>query len=318
MADKRRTRKRDRGLGGPPLYVVAHVVADSRAVQRYDGDCAMSEGSTTTKPIPPCGVITLTTDLGHKGPYVASMKGVMLARFPQARIIDLTHDTLVHWPAEAGFWLRRSYRYFPAGTVHVAVVDPGVGTSRDIVLVEFDRHLFLAPDNGLLGALVEAGGDRCKIHRFDPHRTHNLGLPEPSATFHGRDIFAPLAADLASHKLRPSMIGPEAHEVVPSWVDAPERVGGAKTKVTGVVMTFDHFGNVITNIDGALLSDMDQAVVHIAGHRAPLRRTYADAKPGEYLALINAFGVVEVARAEESAAKGLGVERGAPVEVRPA
>ena len=238
----------------------------------------------------------------------------MLARFPQARIVDLTHDTLVHWPAEAGFWLRRSYRSFPRGTVHVAVVDPGVGTSRDIILVEVDSHFFLAPDNGLLGALVESTADRCKVRRFDPHRSNNLRLPEPSATFHGRDIFAPLAADLASHRLRPDMIGPEIRDVVPAWVDEASRTGD---KVIGTVITYDHFGNIITNIDAGLLDGLEpgKAVVNVGGHTIELRRTYGEAKPGEYLALVNAFGVIEVARAEDSASKGLGIERGAPVTV---
>src|ERR1700761_2543718 len=102
----------------------------------------------------PSGVITITTDFGHKGPFVGVMKGVMLARFAAARIVDLTHEIVVHWPAEAGFWLSRSFEYFPAGTVHVAVVDPGVGTSRGIVAVAAREHVFLAPDNGLLAPIV--------------------------------------------------------------------------------------------------------------------------------------------------------------------
>ena len=101
-------------------------------------------------PFQPSGVITLATDFGHKGPFVASMKGVVLTHFPDARIIDLTHEVIAHWPAEAGFWLERSYRYFPKGTVHMAVVDPGVGTDRDIIAAKLGGHLFLAPDNGLL------------------------------------------------------------------------------------------------------------------------------------------------------------------------
>jgi len=267
---------------------------------------------STPAPFAPCGVITLITDLGHKGPYVASMKGVMLGRFPDARIVDLTHDTLVHWPAEAGFWLRRSYRYFPPGTVHVAIVDPGVGTSRDIILVQADRHYFLAPDNGLLGGLVEAAGTTCVVHRYDRHRAHNLGLPEPSATFHGRDIFAPLAADVARGKLKPSAIGPQIRDVVPAWVDEPTK---SARDVRGVVITSDHFGNLITNIDGHLLDGLNEPVAEVSGHRIPVVRTYADATPGEYLALVNSFGVVEIARAEESAADGLGVQRGAPVRI---
>ncbi|MCB1625276.1 MAG: SAM-dependent chlorinase/fluorinase, partial [Pseudomonadales bacterium] len=102
----------------------------------------------------PSGVITITTDFGHKGPFVGVMKGRMLSRFPRAQIVDLTHEILIHWPAEAGFWLARSFTYFPAGTVHVAVVDPGVGTARDILAVTTHGHVLLAPDNGLLAPVV--------------------------------------------------------------------------------------------------------------------------------------------------------------------
>src|SRR5437868_13335769 len=101
-----------------------------------------------------CGVITITTDFGHQGPFVATMKGRILTRWPAARIIDVTHEVPVYWPAEAGFWLARAFEYFPPGSVHVAVVDPGVGTSRDIIAVQADGHAFLAPDNGLLAPVV--------------------------------------------------------------------------------------------------------------------------------------------------------------------
>src|ERR1700689_826455 len=100
------------------------------------------------------GVITITTDFGHQGPFVGVMKGRILSRFAEARIIDLTHEIVVHWPAEAGFWLARAFSYFPPGTVHVAVVDPGVGTSRNILAVRASGHLFVAPDNGLLAPVV--------------------------------------------------------------------------------------------------------------------------------------------------------------------
>jgi S-adenosylmethionine hydrolase len=107
--------------------------------------------------ITPSGVITITTDFGHKGPFAAVMKGVILTRFAAARIIDLAHDIPPHWPPEAGFWISRSYRYFPNGTVHIAIVDPGVGTDRQILLAEVDGHVFLAPDNGLLAPLLVDG-----------------------------------------------------------------------------------------------------------------------------------------------------------------
>src|SRR5688572_18397935 len=138
------------------------------------------------------GVITITTDFGHQGPFVGVMKGVMLSRLPEARIVDLTHEIVVHWPAEAGFWLARAFEYFPSGSVHVAVVDPGVGTSREIIAVGAAGHVFLAPDNGLLAPLVARHPDAVII-RIDFSGLARFGIHHASATFHGRDIFAPLA-----------------------------------------------------------------------------------------------------------------------------
>ncbi len=260
----------------------------------------------------PCGILTLTTDFGHEGPFVATMKGRILGRFPAARIIDITHGILVHWPAEAGFWLERSYRYFPPGTVHVAVVDPGVGTRRNILLVVADGHLFFAPDNGLLAPLVEQATAPATVYRLDPQRLSRFGLGMPSATFHGRDIFAPLAAELAAGHCAPEELGTPITDIVPSWIDPPTDTG---RQVTGVVVAVDHFGNLITNIDGARAHHFRAPVVRTGNHEFPLRRTYGDARPGEYLALVNSFNVVEIARAEQSATEGLGVGRGAPVSL---
>src|SRR5918994_5746482 len=114
----------------------------------------------------PCGVITITTDFGHQGPFVATMKGRILTHFPEAKIIDVTHEVPVYWPAEAGFWLARAYDYFPKGSVHIGVVDPGVGTKRDIVGVLAQGHAFLAPDNGLLAPIVSRVPDAI-VHRLD-------------------------------------------------------------------------------------------------------------------------------------------------------
>lgn len=268
-----------------------------------------------TVPFSASGVITITTDFGHQGPFVATMKGRMLTRFAAARIIDLTHEILVHWPAEAGFWLARSWRYFPPGTVHIAVVDPGVGTRREIIAVqvqgeESGTHVFLAPDNGLLAPVITAS--RGTVWRLDARRMERFRLGPLSATFHGRDIFAPLAAELAAGRCQPGDLGAPTTEFVPAWVDEPEVLG---TAVRGVVITLDHFGNLITNIDQELVRRFSRPVVHAGNHRIPMRRTYGDVKPGEYLGLLNSFGVVEVARAEQSAAEGLGLGRGAPVSV---
>ena len=135
-------------------------------------------------------IITLTTDFGSQGPFVGVMKGVILGRLPDARIVDLNHEIPAHWPVEAGFWVQRSYRYFPAGTVHVAIVDPGVGTTRSIIAARHDGHLFLAPDNGLLQPLLGSRPAHC--HRLADDWLRRQGWPSPSNTFHGRDIFAPL------------------------------------------------------------------------------------------------------------------------------
>ncbi len=260
----------------------------------------------------PSGVITLTTDFGHKGPFVASMKGVMLSHFPTAKVVDLTHEIIAHWPAEAGFWLERSYRYFPAGTVHMAVVDPGVGTSREIIAARHDGHVFLAPNNGLLTPMLEAASDAA-VHTVDIERLERIGVSTVSATFHGRDIFAPLAAEIAAGKCQVESLGPWTSDLIPSWVDPPSRGGDG---VSGVVITVDTFGNLITNIDASHVADLKDPVVQVGGRFIPLRRTYGDVRPGEYLTLINSFGVLEVARSEQSASDGLGAERGAPVTVR--
>ena len=257
------------------------------------------------------GIITITTDFGHKGPFVAVMKGVILTRFRQAGLIDLAHDIPVHWPPEAGFWISRSYQYFPAGTVHLAVVDPGVGTERDILIIEHDHHTFLAPDNGLLATLLGSSKDAV-VYRLDQNRLISMGISDPSPTFHGRDVFAPIAAELAAGRIAPSQIGERVDQWTPAWIDEPQVT---TERISGVIITVDAFGNLITNIDKSLVRQFGTPIVSLGGHKFRLKRTYASARPGDYLALINSFGVIEIARAEGSAADGLGFDRGAPVAV---
>ncbi|MEM1262162.1 MAG: SAM-dependent chlorinase/fluorinase [Pseudomonadota bacterium] len=256
--------------------------------------------------------ISLTTDFGHQGPFAAVMRAVIAARCPDATVIDLTHDIPVHWPPEAGFWVRRAYPYFPPRTVHVAVVDPGVGTERDIIAMTVDGHRFLAPDNGLLGDLLEIRPEATCV-RVDVDRLRTkLDLPPPSATFHGRDLFAPAAAALAAGRLDISELGPTWTEWVPSQVDAPE---SRSNGIAGTVISIDTFGNLITNIDRTQLTEIATPSVQVAGIRLSLASTYGRVSPGDYLALINSFDVVEIARAEGSAAAGLGIGRGAPVRI---
>jgi S-adenosylmethionine hydrolase len=240
------------------------------------------------------------------------MKGRMLAHLPSARIIDVTHEVPVYWPAEAGFWLARAYPYFPSGSVHVAVVDPGVGTARDIIVVAAAGHAFLAPDNGLLAPVV-VRSDSASVYRLDTAKAiARFKLPAPSATFHGRDLFAPIGAELAAGRVTPAELGSKTTDIVPSWVDEPAVTA---EQVAGVIITIDHFGNLITNIDAELIRAFPAPVVRTGGHTLPLRRTYGDVRPGDFLALVNSFGVIEIARAEQSAAEALGLGRGAPVTI---
>jgi len=259
----------------------------------------------------PSGVITITTDFGHKGPFAGVMKGVILDRFRAASVVDLGHDIPAHWPPEAGFWMSRAYRYFPDGTVHIGIVDPGVGTDRQILVAERDGHVFLAPDNGLLDAVLNQPGDQT-VRRLDTESLAGLGLKPPSLTFHGRDIFAPVGAEIAAGRLRPADTGPEVSDWTPGWLEPPMV---SAEKVSGVIITIDAFGNLISNIDQSLIDAMRKPTAHLAGHSFDLQPTYGRVRPGEYLALINSFAVLEIARAEGSAAEGLGSERGAPVSV---
>jgi S-adenosylmethionine hydrolase len=172
--------------------------------------------------------------------------------------------------------------------------------------------VFLAPDNGLLAPIV-ARNPGSSIVRLSASRLAHFGIRSPSATFHGRDIFAPIAAELAAGRCVPAELGDRQTELMPAWVDEPTVERNA---VSGVVITIDHFGNLITNIDAELLKGLDRPTVHAGNHTFELLRTYGDTQPGQYLALVNSFGVVEIARAEQSAADGLGLGRGAPVVIR--
>lgn len=279
---------------------------------KNDTVVTMNSPKTSARSFIPSGLITLTSDFGLRDPFVGVMKGRILDVAPSVRIVDLTHEILAHWPAEAGFWLARCFRYFAAGTVHVAVVDPGVGTARDIAIVKAEGHIFLAPDNGLLADVVGQSAD-AELWHLDASTLASLGVDRPSATFHGRDIFAPVAASIATGRVDPTTIGRRVASLVPSWVDDASIT---HDRVTGVVITIDHFGNLITNIDRRACERLVDPVVHAGKLLLPLRRTYGDVRPGDPIALINSFGVIEIAVAEGRAVDVLGLSRGAPVSVR--
>jgi S-adenosyl-L-methionine hydrolase (adenosine-forming) len=260
------------------------------------------------------GLITLTTDFGLREPFVGIMKGVMLAHAADLRFVDMAHEVSAFQPIEAGFWLSRALRYFPAGTLHVAVVDPGVGTPRDLVVALSGDQALLAPDNGLLAPLA-ARGKIDRIIRVENTRLVKFGVSDVSATFHGRDIFAPLAAAIAANRCNPLDLGTEVSALnTAGWPRTQPRADGG---IEGVIVAVDRFGNLISNIDAPAVVALAQPTAAIGGMLLPLRRTYGDANAGEYLGLINSFEVLEVARARGNAAQGLNLGVGAPISAVP-
>lgn len=255
----------------------------------------------------PSGIITLLTDFGLVDPFVGVMKGVILSGFPTARIVDLCHGIPPQSVAEASFWLERTFGAFPPGSVHVAVVDPGVGSNRRILALAAQGHRFLAPDNGLLPRRLLASAGAA-VHEVDLER---LGLRPRSTTFHGRDVFAPVAAQLASGALTVAALGAPVTPL-PCRLDEPSADG---QRILGAVVTVDRFGNLITNLERAHVEAALAPYVLLGDRPIPLARTYADARPGELVAVINAFDVVEVAQRDGSAEAQLGLGRGAVVSL---
>ena len=191
-------------------------------------------------------VITLLTDFGTDSPYVAMMKGVIFSINPHVTIVDITHAIPPQDIRSAAFVLNEVCRRFPSGTVHLAVVDPGVGTDRDLVYLEIGQQRFVGPDNGLFSRVAR---DRV-ITRIHVLAERDYWLPEISATFHGRDIMAPVAARL-SLGLDPVLVGPRLERLVDlAW---PQAQVGAR-QIVGEIQAVDSFGNLITNITSAQLS----------------------------------------------------------------
>ena len=260
----------------------------------------------------PTGLITLSTDFGAAEPFVGIVKGRILSRFAAARIVDLCHGLPVGRADLAGFWLARTWREFPAGSVHLAVVDPGVGTARGVVLALAEGRLLLAPDNGLL---PEALRD-CAAPRWigmSPDLPARLGLGTLSRTFHGRDLFAPLAALLASDNLAPEAFGAAVEPADPRPLPTASVDAG---DVLGRVILADHFGNLFTNIDARRVAGYTQPVVDTGQMQLQVLGTYGDAAPGEPLALVNAFGLVEIAVNGGNAARTLAIAEGSPLRMR--
>jgi S-adenosyl-L-methionine hydrolase (adenosine-forming) len=248
----------------------------------------------------PCGLVTLLTDFGLGDPFVGVMKGALCTAHPALRIIDITHGVGHGAIACGAFWLERSYRHFPAGTVHCAVVDPGVGSARAALVVAAEKHFFVGPDNGLL-AEVTLRAPHAEARAID-QTLH--GLRGASNTFHGRDVFAVVAGRLAARELAFADVGPLVHLQVPSPI--PGIVSESEGFV-GCVLTADHFGNLITSLRASEVLPASDAPfrVQIAGQWLRSVRTFADAEPGELVALVGSFDAIEVVVRDGSALERL-------------
>ena len=257
-------------------------------------------------------IITLLTDFGLEDGYVAAMKGVIAGIAPDADVVDVTHLIPPQDVASGRFRLLTVTPYFPPGTVHLAVVDPGVGTRRRAVAVRSSSgSLLVGPDNGLLLGALEADPAVAAVELSEPRFWR---MPAPSATFHGRDVFAPVAAHLA-RGVALELLGPAValdslvSVELPPWRPVP---GGAE----GAVQAVDRFGNLISNVPGTVLSAVGAWTASIAGRTVTGRGTYGDVPPGEALALVGSHGFVEIAVRQGSARNALEASIGMAVAIR--
>jgi S-adenosylmethionine hydrolase len=252
------------------------------------------------------GLITLLTDFGLDDPYVGVLKAVLLQGCPSARMVDLSHALQPYDTRAAAFWIERVFGWFPARTVHVVVVDPGVGSPRRAIVVAAHGQFFVGPDNGVLSGIY-ARDPQAEARDIIPGV---VGLAPPSRTFHARDVFAPVAAGLAQGTLVFEKVGglitTLAEAVLPLAVESG-------TTLVGQVVAVDHFGNALTNLSQPPLAGRYEA--RVGGHRLPIVGTYADGAVGDIFALFGSFGTLELAMREGHAATALGVSSGTLVEL---
>ena len=263
----------------------------------------------------PRRIITLTTDFGINDAYVGIMKGVILGINPDVQVVDLTHAVPPQDIHEAAFTIYSAYRYFPKNAIHTIVVDPGVGTDRQAIVCEIEGTFFVCPDNGVLSYVVQDidSGTEFPMNAVAIQNA-NYFLPEISDTFHGRDIFAPVAAHLSlGVPLR--NIGPSVQDLVEFPILTPQV---SKNRIIGHIIKLDRFGNAITNISESTLTGEASAYDIRVGNTRLMRlnRAYAESTVGEPLAIIGSFGVLEIAINGGSAEVSLGLKWGDVVEIQ--
>lgn len=256
-------------------------------------------------------IITLLTDFGTKDHYVASMKGVILNINHQCLLVDIAHQVNPHDIGEGAFILAHTYSYFPKGTIHLSVVDPGVGGIRKPILLVTKNYFFVGPDNGLFTLVAQ----REKVKQVVVLTKKKYFFSKVSSTFHGRDIFAPVAAHL-SLGIKPSAFGYEINSLKELRVQKPVMKEG---KLVGEILHIDAFGNLISNIDEGKLFRFIQSRPFVirAGRKTirGLKKGYWEGKRGEPIALLGSAGFLEISVRESSAQKTLKLKRGDPIQV---
>jgi len=256
-------------------------------------------------------VIALLSDFGTRDHYVGTMKGVMVGICPDATLVDITHEIAPHDVMEGALELAASYKYFPAGTIFLAVVDPGVGSARRGLAAEIGDYRFVCPDNGLLSAVVRDLAPK-KVVELTERR---YARPTVSRTFEGRDRFAPAAAWLGKG-IQLAALGRNLADYAKFDIPLP---AVNDHSIAGIVLRLDRFGNLVTNIDRKTFEKFgkDGRVQIAAGSRTVGRlvATYADIQPGEVCALFGSTDHLELAANAGSAAEALGLQRGAPIEI---
>ena len=259
-------------------------------------------------------LITLLSDFGVKDAYVAEMKGVILSICPSAQIIDITHEIQKFNILQGARILTLAAQYFPINTIHVAVVDPGVGTKRRPIIIQTERCYLIGPDNGLLYTAAKQFG----IIKVVEISNKNYMLDAISSTFHGRDLFAPVAAWLANG-VAIEKFGPEILEIIKLEMPIPQIIEG---KIIGEVLYFDEFGNITTNISKELINTYgvkfgDKIILNLGENSLNILflRTYGEAQVGEILTLIGSEELLEIAINQGSAAQFLKVKVGERVKI---
>jgi S-adenosyl-L-methionine hydrolase (adenosine-forming) len=255
-------------------------------------------------------LITLTTDFGTTSPYVSVMKGVILSINPAATLVDLTHAIRPQDLRHANYFLSTAVPYFPPETIHVCVVDPGVGSERSALYVKANGQQLVGPDNGIFTRVIQKANKSVTVRQLADPRYWRARV---SNTFHGRDIFAPVAAHL-SLGVDPSVLGPELDEPIQLPTHSAVTF---ENRWQGEVQFVDDFGNLITNIPACKLKllPVKVSVAGVPGGILRWVRTYADATVGELVCLFSSDGFFEIAEVNGNAARRLGVTAGAIVEL---